>query len=232
MGLRVRFPSRAHRCSIGGVVKLVVATVSRTVGALLHEGSTPSSPTLAKSYVYVLGSYLGDGCISEAARTFRFRCVQDLKYPNLVRLLARSLKVIFPTNRVHVARRKNESCVVVSCYSSFLVTLFPQHGKGRKHDRKISLKRWQLRLVTRYPKDFIRGLLHTDGCRYVSKIKTRKRVYSYSNYAFSNKSSDIHRLFVRSCELIGVKTRRAGCNTVITQRGSVLLLDGFVERKS
>jgi hypothetical protein len=42
----------------------------------------------AKSYSYLLGLYLGDGCISRHPRAWRLRIVLDDKYPKLSKAAA------------------------------------------------------------------------------------------------------------------------------------------------
>jgi hypothetical protein len=45
------------------------------------------------------------------------------------------------------------------------ICLFPQHGPGRKHERPIVLAGWQQSITRRHPKQLIRGLIDSDGCR-------------------------------------------------------------------
>jgi hypothetical protein len=46
--------------------------------------------------------------------------------------------------------------------------LFPQHGVGRKQLRKIELADWQREIVAKCPEQLLRGLFHSDGCRFVN----------------------------------------------------------------
>jgi hypothetical protein len=50
-------------------------------------------------------------------------------------------------------------------YSKHWACLFPQHGPGRKHQRKIELAQWQEVIVRKYPGEFAKGLFHSDGWR-------------------------------------------------------------------
>ncbi len=43
--------------------------------------------------------------------------------------------------------------------------MFPQDGPGKKHERPIALEPWQQEIVDAHPWEFIRGLIHSDGCR-------------------------------------------------------------------
>ena len=54
-----------------------------------------------------------------------------------------------------------------------LVRAFPQHGPGRKHKRPIVLEAWQQAIVEAHPWQFLRGLLHSDGCRTINRFKTK-----------------------------------------------------------
>ena len=80
--------------------------------------------------------------------------------------------------------------------------LFPQMGPGRKHERPIVLAPWQREIVDAHPWPFVRGLIHSDGCRTVNRFKTRLpsgRVaeYAYPRYFFSNLSADIRGAVLR-----------------------------------
>ena len=60
---------------------------------------------------------------------------------------------------------------------------FPQHGPGRKHERPIVLEDWQQAIVDEHPWAFLRGLIHSDGCRTTNRFKTKLpsgRVAEYS----------------------------------------------------
>ena len=87
---------------------------------------------------------------------------------------------------------------------------FPQHGPGRKHDRKIELAGWQREIVDRFPQEFLRGLLHSDGCRTVNRFTTklpsgRVAEYAYPRWFFSNRSADIRGLFCEYCDRLGIR---------------------------
>jgi len=45
-------------------------------------------------------------------------------------------------------------------------TMRPQHGPGWKHRRTIALEPWQDVLVAAHPGQFVRGCIHSDGCRH------------------------------------------------------------------
>lgn len=110
----------------------------------------------------------------------------------------------------------------------------PQHGPGRKHERRIALEPWQQRTVDAYPWEFIRGLVHSDGCRItnwtIRPVAGELRRYEYPRYFFTNKSQDILTLFSTTLDRVGVEwkvTRRGGqpYNISVARRTSVALMD-------
>jgi hypothetical protein len=64
-----------------------------------------------------------------------------------------------------VGRTAKIGCTEVASYSKHWICLFPQHGPGRKHERKIELTAWQQELIDRDPRPLLEGLIHSDGCR-------------------------------------------------------------------
>ena len=139
---------------------------------------------------------------------------------------------------VHVFPATKSACVRVSGASKRWPEAFPQHGPGRKHNRKIELVPWQREIVDRYPQEFLRGLLHSDGCRTINRFKTklpsgRFAEYAYPRWFFSNRSDDIRGLFCESCERLGIRwTQSNPRNISVSHRRSVALLDSFVPAKS
>ena len=54
---------------------------------------------LPEEYVYLLGAYLGDGCISSHPRgVFRLRIVLDAKYPRIIDEVAAAINAVRPEN--------------------------------------------------------------------------------------------------------------------------------------
>jgi hypothetical protein len=114
-------------------------------------------------------------------------------------------------------------------YSKHWLCLFPQHGAGRKHQRTIALAAWQLRIVEEAPEPFLRGLIHSDGCRIVAGERQATRVREAPRYVFSNKSEDIKAPFCESCDALGVRwTRPSDREVAIYRRESVARMDEFV----
>jgi hypothetical protein len=111
-------------------------------------------------------------------------------------------------------------------------------GPGRKHKRPIVLAPWQRDIVERHTWQFIRGLIHSDGCRTVNRFSVRLPSgrlgqYAYPRYFFSNLSADIRELFCDACERVGVRwTHSNHRNISISHRASVALLEEFVGPKT
>jgi hypothetical protein len=75
---------------------------------------------------------------------------------------------------------------------------------------------------------FIRGLIHSDGCRIVANDRGRPS----PRYHFSNRSEDIKRLYCESLDALGIKwTRPSEDDIAIYRKASVAIMDGFVGPK-
>ncbi len=133
---------------------------------------------------------------------------------------------------------RGSASMTVTSYSQAWPDAFPQHGPGRKHERAIVLEDWQQEVVDHHPGWFLRGLIHSDGCRTINRFKTklpsgRIADYEYPRYFFSNLSPDIHRLFCETCDAVGVRwTRSNPRNVSVSHRKSVAILDSFVGPKT
>src|SRR4051794_30023878 len=81
-------------------------------------------------------------------------------------------------------------CHEVLCLWKHWPCLFPQHGRGRKHERLIAFAPWQLTRVRDDPRPLIRGLIHSDGCRITNwtekKVGETTKRYEYPRYFFNN----------------------------------------------
>jgi hypothetical protein len=121
---------------------------------------------------------------------------------------------------------------VAVVYSNHLVCLFPQHGPGPKHRRAIELATWQTDLVREQPGQFLRGLIHSDGCRFTNRVRAGDKIYAYPRYNFTNASSDIRGLFAATCDQLGIEWRQMNARNIsIARRDSVARLDRFVGPK-
>jgi hypothetical protein len=199
-------------------------------------GPTHRPQEFPPSYAYLLGLYLGDGCLSAHPRgVYKLRIVLDLRYPRIVEECEAAIREINVGRRVHrVMRRSNYvesgdySNVEVSSYSKSWPCLFPQHGPGRKHHRRIELAGWQGELVARNPQLLLRGLIHSDGCRFINT----GRKWRHPRYSFSNLSTDIRALFCHACDLLDLHWTTAGHTIYVSRKADVARLDGIIGPKS
>jgi hypothetical protein len=180
-------------------------------------------------YSYLLGFYLGDGCISPHSRgVYRLRITTDASYPRIIEECVGAMRAVIPQSRVLIQHLRTNA-VEISSYSKAWPLLFPQHAPGRKHLRKIELAEWQSDIVRRSPRDFLRGLIHADGCRVLNRVSGKE----YPRYFFDQVSDDIRRLFCDACELLGIEYTQSRRKTVsVARRRSVALLDSFIGPKS
>jgi hypothetical protein len=185
------------------------------------------------SYAYLLGMYLGDGSIDQMPRTWRLRVALDLAWPGIVGECAHSMQAVFPRNRIlSYQPDPNSRCGVVAVYSKQLVCLFPQHGRGAKHLRPIRLASSQTELVRKQPKQFLRGLIHSDGCRFMNRVTVAGKTYSYPRYNFTNASEDIRNLFTATCDALEIDWRPMNAQNIsIAKRDAVSRVDSFVGPK-
>jgi hypothetical protein len=158
------------------------------------------------AYSYLLGIYLGDGYISKEPRTYRLRIYQDRRYPELVNLARSSIARVLGGDLARVGLVRCVGLVAVSAHWSHWPCLFPQHGPGMKHQRPIVLAEWQIAIVEAYPRQLLRGLIHSDGCRVI---------------------------FRDVCDAIGVEHRNSKPDTIsVARRNSVASLDAFIRPKA
>lgn len=187
-----------------------------------------------KPYSYLLGLYLGDGHITHKHRQYTLSIYCTAAWSGLVDAAEEAMDLVLPGSRTY--RRTRAGCVVVQSFSAHWACLFPQHGPGVKHLRPIVLEEWQRFVVDDHPKEFIRGLIHSDGCRVINwttrVIGGEKKRYEYPRYHFTNESTDIRDLFTDTLDELGIKWRMNNRNCVsIARRESVAYLDEFVGPK-
>ncbi len=191
-------------------------------------------PNVTESaYSYLLGLYLGDGYISLHPRgVFRLRISLDRAYPAIVGECVAAMSIVVPASKVGLVRHPSARLDIPGSFSRHWPCVMPQHGPGMKHDRRIVLEDWQRTILDQYPWRFLRGLIHSDGCRHLNTIKHPKKTYRYPRYEFSNRSDDIRGLFCEYCNKVGVEWRRMNRWSIsVARRDSVALMDGFIGPK-
>ena len=216
---------RGQQCGGHGVSVLRRTSCPRCHGRALDEAA----------YAYLLGLYLGDGSITRGRRdvfALWIACCDD--WPGLMKAARRAMSDVMPTSSVFCVHY--QGCTMVKSTSKHWPCLFPQHGPGRKHTRKIELEQWQVVIVQKYPGEFAKGLFHSDGWRGVNRVRrplaAGDRWYEYPRYLFDNQSHDILRLCGEALDLLGVTWRYSRPKTIsVARREAVARLDEFVGPK-
>jgi hypothetical protein len=228
-------------------IRLLTGVARGTLRRWRSQDSLPSRrrappadwwPPNARAFAYLLGLYLGDGCLMTPPRGApRLGIYLDGAYPDIVAEAAAAVHTTVPEANICFGRQRNSRVAIVLASSLAWPLAFPQHGPGRKHERKIELAPWQAEITHAHPKALLRGLIHSDGARCINGFKTRLpsgRIaeYAYPRYFFSNLSADIRRIFCQHCELLGIRwTQSNHRNISISHRDSVALLDNFIGPK-
>jgi hypothetical protein len=217
----------------------IAAKAARATGQRRGPYRTPSGAVVgdcavlpvgddrSQAYAYVLAIYLGDGHLARLPRTWALRIYLDSSQPSIIDRCARAVAHL---NRFHpVGIRPRASDTVITSHGLCWTRLIPQHGPGRKHERKIVLVDWQLHIVRRHAEPFIRGLIESDGCRFDRVVNG----VAYPAYEFTNRSSDIIELFCWAADLISIHyTRPSEFDVSIARRADVARLDAFIGPKS
>jgi hypothetical protein len=183
----------------------------------------------AEWYAYLLGLYLGDGCLNECARkVFKLRVVLDLRYPQIIAECAEAMVAVRTGARGRVCYSYSTGCVYVTGYWKHWPCLFPQHGPGPKHKRPIVLRHWQEEIVSANPDRLLRGLIHSDGSRDLNRVNGK----SYPRYQFTNHSEDIRKIFCQACDDFGIRYTRPSWRVIsISKRPEVGKLDTIIGPK-
>ncbi len=201
----------------------------------MNQATPCTTPADQAAYAYLLGLYLGDGCISPHPRGgqyLRIACADA--WPGLIELCRAAILAVRPYDKVYVLQR--QGCVNVTSYGRHWTCLFPQHGPGKKHARRIVLEGWQQEIVDAHPWEFLRGLIHSDGCRVTNwTVRSGKR-YEYPRYFFTNKSDDIRKLCTDTLTAVGVRWTVLArgsdpFNVSIARKDSVALMDAHIGPK-
>ncbi|HKY57722.1 MAG TPA: helix-turn-helix domain-containing protein [Aeromicrobium sp.] len=184
------------------------------------------------AYACLLGFYLGDGCISAAARCHVLRISCDAKLPGIVADVEAAVRGVRPTATIHLV--PGPGVTVVQSAWKHWPCLFPQDGDGPKHKRLLALSGWQSRIVEQEPAAFLRGLFHSDGACVANWAPgpAGKR-YEYPRWQFSNRSEDIHAMCQWALDLVGIDWRRSNrWSTSVSRRDAVARLDRLIGLKS
>ncbi|MER5930576.1 helix-turn-helix domain-containing protein [Streptomyces sp. NPDC002054] len=186
------------------------------------------------AYAYLLGLYLGDGHIISKRKQHHLSIYCTRSWPGLVDQAERAMHRVMAMPAVN--RRINKGCVEVKSYTQHWTCMFPQHGPGKKHERRIALEPWQQEIVDAHPWEFIRGLIHSDGCRITNWTVRNGKRYEYPRYFFTNKSDDIRKLCTDTLTAVGVQWTVLArgsdpFNVSVARKDSVALMDTHVGPK-
>jgi hypothetical protein len=159
----------------------------------------------APVYAFLLGGYLGDGSIvrvNNARQSMRLSVSLDDRMPDIQRAFAIALGRLLPT--VSVRRHQRVGSSDITAHHHHLPCLFPQHGPGRKHHRRLLFEPWQIRLAHLHAWEVLRGLILTDGCTFTNWTTTGGRRYEYLTYDLANRSEDVLWLALELSEALGL----------------------------
>ena len=235
------FSLRAQGCSLEEVCLL--SGVPRTTAKTWLSGRMPRRRLAQRfdpgqlpfrSYAYVLGLYLGDGHLVRQRRdVYRLCLVNDAAYPRLVSEAVAAIQDLLPLNLCRARAHSRHSAILITSYSKTWSWLLPQHGPGPKHMRRIALDPWQRKITAAEPGAFVRGLIHSDGCRYIARQRCKNGlVYAYVRYMLVNASEDIRSLFCEHLDLLGVQwTQSSERRIQIARRDAVDILEAIVGPK-
>jgi len=159
------------------------------------------------------------------------RIVLDACYPGIA-FAARDAMSAVRGRLANITPQRNFRAVTVSSTWAQWPEVLPQHGPGRKHERSIALTAWPRSHTHAHPRALVRGLFHSDGCRFVAHQRSRGRSYAYVRYAFSNRSDDVKAILGEHLDLLGIGWRLASATNVeIARRADVAELERFVGPK-
>jgi hypothetical protein len=217
----------------GRVVKLV-DTRNLKFRAFGRTGSIPVPPTSHAQYAYLLGSYLGNGYLNQQGPyTWKLRICNNVKYEGIKNRVFESMLLM--GLKPNITTRDN--MYTVYCHGKRLEQWFP-HGVGAKNTYQITLTTWQRSIVQEHAAEFLCGLYHTDGSRYLHS-------QTYVMYNFTNKSRDIIDMFCSTCDILKVGYRlntkkfvdsngnvTNGWAVVVSRRGNVSILESILGPKT
>jgi hypothetical protein len=190
------------------------------------------------AYAYLLGLYLGDGHIISKPKQHHLSIFCNATQTGLIAAAEAAMRRVMPLPRV--SQRYKTGCMEVKSYTKHWTCMFPQHGPGKKHERTIALEPWQQAIIDAHPWEFIRGLIHSDGCRIINwttrLVAGERKRYEYPRYFFTNVSDDIRRLYTDTLDKLGLEwthcTRNGNpYNISVAKKASVALLDTHVGPK-
>ena len=193
------------------------------------------APLDGPGYSRLLGFYLGDGHLTRQPRQWVLSIACDARYVRIIDEVRAALVATLPAVRIHHIER--QGATLVQAGWMHWPCLFPQHGRGRKHERRILLEDWQRTIIETHVDGFLQGLLHSDGSRVrnwaTRPVAGRQKRYEYPRWQFVNHSDDIRDLYCWALDLVAVPWRRSSWKTIsVSRREAVDRLDSLVGLKA
>ncbi len=227
--------SRLTRVPVSTLRNWIYGRIPRTETGCSRCGSENHDflESASRDYSYLLAVYLGDGYLChQSGRTYSLRVALDSAWPGIVAEVGRTITKVRGRGP-WIGGRPGQNVVYLISYWKQWPCCFPQHGSGRKHERRIELDDWQREIVRAEPEQFLRGLIHTDGWRGLNRVHVKGRDYAYPRYQFSNRSDDIRRLFTDACDQLEIAWRPwTRYHISVARRDAVVKLDEFIGPKT
>ena len=109
-----------------------------------------------------------------------------------------------PLNRVTVYRRRPDNVVHVGCLLATLaITAAPARTRVSSTRGRSNSKGWQRAITHEHAELLVRGLIDSDGCRFLNRVRHGEKVYVYPRYMFSNRSRRSTAIFTEHLDLLG-----------------------------
>lgn len=127
---------------------------------------------------YLVGIYLGDGCLIQSSRTELLDIACDTKYRGLTERFADLVGRVFGKSpAVHKDRASN--CVHIRLYGRGISSILG-FEPGPKHGRDLCIPMW-IKTNTSWSKWCLRGLFETDGYVHYRRGRDKSIVVGFSN---------------------------------------------------
>ena len=196
-------------------------------------------PPDSRSYSYLLGVYLGDGCIVTTPAGAAWLVITlDVAYPGIVEETASAVKACFPATSVRRYARSDGSVAALQVTPPRSPVCVPRSmARAASICDRSNSRIGSPAITRRFPRELLRGLIHSDGCRTVNRFKTRAAVRARGRVRLSalllQQPVGRHpRVFCESCERLGLRwTQSNHRNISISHRTSVALLDEYMGPK-
>ncbi len=181
------------------------------------------------TYAELLGLYLGDGHISQLARTQSSAHLARCALPAIVDDTEALLSRCFPNNRVGrvVFRRRRRGRASTSTAATS-PACSRSTGRARSTSARSCSRTGSEAIVDAAPWSFLRGCIRSDGCVFVNRTGR----YEYLSYGFANYSADILDLVESTCRAQGLSPRRYARAIRLNRRDDVARLLEHVGLKS